>query len=422
MPTCLMISNRVKWLLSIAITVWLTMLLWGVEAAAAESCQSLRERSAGQQVISIHCGGAPSATVDADGRLWAAFVQDKHVYVTRSDDNGLTYTTPVRVNREPEDTEYNGENRPKILVAEDGTVLLSWTTKTSPNFTGEIRFTRSTDVGKTFEPVRTMNDDGLMTGHRFDSLFFTASGRLYLTWIDKRDLDASAARGESYPGAAIYYTVSDDLGATFTPNFRVSHNSCECCRIAMAPHGDDEVAILWRQIYDEHIRDHAIAVLGAQGEVEGLARATVDDWFIDACPHHGPTMVQGAQPGQYHISWFSDGNLHSGIHYGRHDMATGVTENIIQVDGTPGAGHPYLARFDYTLYMVWKGFDGMASQLRLMRSQDDGVTWSAPQTLFNTEQASDHPLLVTAPHGVFLSWSSEEFGYLFTEISSDEKQ
>ena len=72
--------------------------------------------------------------------------------------------------------------------------------------------------------------------------------------------------------------------------------------------------------------------------------------------------------------------------------------------------------------MVWKGFDGMASQLQLMRSQDDGATWSTPQTLFNTERASDHPLLVTAPHGVFLSWSSEEFGYLFTEISSDEKQ
>jgi hypothetical protein len=63
----------------------------------------------------------------------------------------------------------------------------------------------------------------------------------------------------------------------------------------------------------------------------------------------------------------------------------------------------------------------MASQLQLMRSHDDGATWSTPQTLFNTEQASDHPLLVTAPHGVFLSWSSEEFGYLFTEISSDEK-
>lgn len=183
--------------------------------------------------------------------------------LTRSDDNGVTYTTPVRVNSAPEDTEYNGENRPKILVAEDGTVLLSWTTKTSPNFTGEIRFTRSTDVGKTFEPPRTLNDDGLMTGHRFDSLLLTASGKLYLTWIDKRDLLHRLRRS------------GRDLHAQFS---RLSQ------QLRVLPHR------------------HAIAVLGEQGEVSGLTRATVDDWFIDACPHHGPTMVQAAQPGQYHIS------------------------------------------------------------------------------------------------------------------------
>ncbi|MGB4248009.1 MAG: sialidase family protein [Pseudohongiellaceae bacterium] len=386
--------------------------------AAAESCAELREQH-GEDHVSIHCGGAPSATLDADGRLWVAFVQNKHVYVSRSDDNGEKYTAPVKVNAIPEDTEFNGENRPKIIVAESGEVLLSWTTKTSPNFTGEIRFTRSIDSGKTFETPRTMNDDGLMTGHRFDSLFLTESGKLYLTWIDKRDLDAASARNESYPGAAIYYTVSEDLGATFTQNFRVSRNSCECCRIAIAPHGEDEVAILWRQIYDEEIRDHAIAVLGAEGEVTGLNRATVDDWYINACPHHGPTMVQADAEGEYHISWFSAGNLHSGIHYGRYDMASGVAEDIIKVDGTPGAGHPYLAKHDDTLFIVWKGFNGIASQLQMMQSRDNGASWSEPQTLFNTERASDHPLLVSSEHGVFLSWSSEEFGYMFKELSHE---
>lgn len=384
----------------------------------AQSCEALRAAH-GQDQISIHCGGAPSAVFDTNGHLWVAFVLDEHVYVSRSEDEGVTYSTPVQVNPVPEDAEFNGENRPKIIVGADGTVMLSWTTKTSNQFTGEIRFSRSVDGGLSFEPPRTINDDGLHTGHRFDSLFLTPSGKVYLTWIDKRDMEATLARNETYPGAAIYYTVSTDMGATFMPNVRVSHNSCECCRIAVAPHGQDNVAILWRQIFDDHIRDHAVAVLSPQGEVSELSRATVDDWYIDACPHHGPTMVPGAEEGQYHMSWFSAGNLHSGIHYARYDLASDIPADIIKVDGTPGAGHPSLALHEGTLYLVWKGFDGAATPLQMMLSRDDGRSWSVPRTLMSTSQGSDHPLLITSPGGVYLSWASEEHGYVFKELTND---
>lgn len=382
--------------------------------ALAQSCDSLRAQDG--DIVSVHCGGAPSAVFDEGGKLWVAFVQNQHVYVSASSDRGTSWEQPVQVNAEPEDTEFNGENRPKIIVRGDN-VFLSWTTKTSPNYTGEIRFVRSTDGGRTYEAPRTMNDDGLVTGHRFDSLFLTEDDTLYLTWIDKRDLDAASARNETYPGAAIYYTVSRDMGKSFTRNFRVSHNSCECCRIAMAPHGEGDVAILWRQIYDETIRDHGIAILKADGEVEGLDRATVDDWHINACPHHGPTMVAANEDGQFHLAWFSAGNIHSGIHYGMYDLALGETARIMPVDATPGAGHPSLANQDGVLYMVWKGFDGMGTQLQLMTSTDEGRTWSEAQTLYTTEQASDHPLLVTSADGVWLSWLTAEHGYMFKEVS-----
>lgn len=388
------------------------------DASTAQNCDAVRA-SYGEDIVSVHCGGAPSATFDHTNQLWVAFVADKHVYVSRSQDSGQTFSEPVKVNAVPEDAEFNGENRPKIVVADNGTVLLSWTNKTSNQFTGEIRFSRSTDGGRSFETPRTINDDGLMTGHRFDSLHLTPSGKLYLTWIDKRDMEASLARSESYPGAAIYYTVSEDLGASFKPNVRVSHNSCECCRIAVAEHGDNNVAILWRQIFGDQIRDHAIAVLSPDGLVSDLSRATVDDWHIDACPHHGPTMVPAANDGQYHMSWFSAGTIHSGIHYARYDLASAAPSDIIKVDGTPGAGHPSLASHKGTLYLVWKGFDGMSTPLKLMQSNDDGRSWSAPQTVITTDQASDHPLLVTSDDGVYLSWSSEQHGYVFKELSHD---
>ncbi len=403
---------------SIAILV-ASIFMMTVQLANAQSCTALQEQS-GADIISVHCGGAPSATVDADGRLWVTFVQNKHVYVTYSDDKGENYSQAVRVNEEPEDAEFNGENRPKIVVAETGDVLLSWTTKTSSNFTGLIRFSRSVDGGKSFSQPRTINDDGLHTGHRFDSLFLTQSGNLYLTWIDKRDMEATLARDEDYPGAAIYYAVSQDYGKTFSENYRVSHNSCECCRIAMAPHGVDNVAILWRQIYDSQIRDHAIAVLSAQGQVSAMDRATVDDWYIDACPHHGPSMVSAQAEDQYHMSWFSAGDIHKGIYYARYDLNSAMSSHLIEVDATPGAGHPSLATHADELKMVWKGFNGVQTQLKLMRSHDDGKSWSPAEDFLLTDQASDHPLLISTAQGVYLSWWTAQYGYIFKEVANVE--
>jgi len=224
--------------------------------------------------ISIHCGSTPSAVFDEEGRLWVAFVQNEHVYVSYSDDRGKSYADSVAVNQNPESAEHNGENRPKILVDKDGTLYISWTLKTSPRFTGEIRFSRSTDGGLTFETPRTINDDNLFTGHRFESLFLNEAGQVYLTWIDKRDMEAHLAQDIPYSGAAVYYAVSKDQGKTFSENYRVANHSCECCRIAIAPRGPENIAILWRQIFGETTRDHAIAVLTPDGQTLETHRAS----------------------------------------------------------------------------------------------------------------------------------------------------
>lgn len=388
-----------------------------ISVSAANAC----DEAGPSKPVSIHCGDAPSASFDKNGRLWLAFVQDQTVYVSHSDDLGKTYSSAVAVNPVREDAEHNGENRPKIIVDGDSTVFVSWTKKTSPRFTGEIRFSRSIDGGKTFSAPRTINDDGLFAGHRFESLYLTESGHLYLTWIDKRDLQASIERGEDYSGAAIYYAVSTDQGASFSTNYRVANNSCECCRIAIAPHGSENIAILWRQIFGVTTRDHAIAVLTPDGETQDMDRASYDEWQIDACPHHGPTMIRSELSGDYHMSWFSNGDLHQGIYYARYSFAEAEPRNVFRVDGRAGAGHPYLAEYAGTLYLVWKGFDGQNTNLSLISSTDDGASWTEPKILHTTTQGSDHPLIVSHDSGLYLSWHTEEMGYVFENFTTREE-
>ncbi len=401
----------------------LTLVL-GFCAASASSllnAQPAAQACADNSRISVHCGEAPSAWQTPDGRLWVVFVQNQIAWLVHSDDNGAGFSEPVAVNSSPEAIEVNGENRPKIIVdrraGRSDVVYVSWTQKTAGMHTGDIRFTRSLNGGEDFEPVRTINDDGLLTSHRFDSLFLSESGHLYLSWLDKRELEAAAAQGQDYTGSAVFYTVSSDQGASFAPNRKVADHSCECCRIAVAPHGNDGMALMWRQIFDGTTRDHAISYVGPEGAAAGFSRASEDDWQINACPHHGPAMVQQGSEDAYHLSWFSAGNRHKGIYYGFHRLADGETVRVTQIDGSSGAAHPQLAIWQDEVLLVWKRFDGSKTDLLVVRSVDSGKSWSEPQVLASTSNASDHPLLVMGPQGPAVSWLTRADGYRWLPLA-----
>jgi hypothetical protein len=357
--------------------------------------------------LSIHCGETPSAIFASSGRLWTTFVQDQHVYVSYSDNQGEAYSTPVRVNPQPEDIYTNGENRPKIGLGNRGQIYLSWTEKTRGMHTGNIRFSYSLDGGRSFESPRTVNDDGLLTSHRFDQLYVSPSGKIFIAWLDKRDQVRRRASGSQYTGSAVYYAVSADSGKSFGENVKVADHSCECCRLAMAPATDDRVTVLWRHIFGVNTRDHAIALLSADGQASEFDRATYDDWKVDACPHHGPDLAYAA-PGVYHTTWFSDGNDHKGIYYGRYNFSTASIESVRAVDTRPGASHPQVAGFAGQLFLVWKFFDGERTRIQVMESLDKGRTWSPQQTVSSTDSRSDHPMLVKHSDGVYLSWHVEK--------------
>ena len=124
------------------------------------------------------------ATLDDAGRLWLAKVENRHLLVSLSTNDGLTFSTPVTVTREPEDISADGENRPKIAIGRDGTVLLTWVQSLPQKRSGNIRVARSTDSGSTYSAPITLNDDGRITSHRFDSLSTDGTGKVVVAWLD----------------------------------------------------------------------------------------------------------------------------------------------------------------------------------------------------------------------------------------------
>jgi hypothetical protein len=290
-------------------------------------------------------------------------------------------------------------------------VLVSWTRKGEALYTGDIRFARSVDGGRTFSTPVTINDDGLAIGHRFDSLGVAPDGTVWLAWIDKRDLERATKLGEVYAGAAIYTATSTDGGATFSANRRVSDHSCECCRIGMAFEADATPVLFWRHVLPGGIRDHVVVRLALGEAPVSPARVGQENWAIDACPHHGGALAISAAQ-RYHFAWFTGAeSTGEALFYAHSDDRGATTSTPVRLDREDLAGHPSLAIAGGRVWLAWKEWrDDNSTVVMLKDSGDDGTTWSTAREIATAPGNSDRPFLITHRADVVLSWTDAAHG------------
>jgi hypothetical protein len=374
--------------------------LLGCAMASASAAQPAGAHSHGKMSAPRPELGA-SAAFDGAGVLWAVYKEGDHVMLRRSPDRGLTWSEPRAVNARAEPVAADGDSRPKVALAHGNDVYVTWTQPLAKPYTGFIRFARSTDGGASFAAPITVHADRRQITHRFDSIAVTPQGKVFVAWIDKRD--AATAPPNGYRGAALYYAVSDDRGATFRGDYRAAQHSCECCRIALVPQEDGSVLALWRHVFEPDVRDHAWARLGPDGVASEAKRATFDDWHIEACPHHGPSMAKDGE-GRLHAVWYSGAAGKEGVYYGR--LRDGGVDGLRRIGGDTAA-HADLAVIDRRIAIAWKEFDGTQSVLRALRSDDAGATWREI-TLAASAGATDQPKVLAQGGGFHVFWNTRE--------------
>lgn len=376
----------------LSIFLCLTLAAWGAPASAAGSHGRVALGS--------------SAAFDHQQRLWIVRTEpvdeQAHVILQRSDDNGATWQPSIRVTSQPEPVSADGENRPKLAFGPRDEIYVSWTSPTSERFTGDIRFTRSLDGGKSWSAPAVVHRDRQLITHRFESMLVDGAGRLWVAWIDKRDLGKAQTAGREYAGAAIYYAYSDDQGATWHGDYKLADHSCECCRIALALDANGRAVAMWRHVFPPNERDHAFAVLQPEGKGIVVERVTTDRWRIDACPHHGPSLAVG-EDGTRHAVWFNQRNGEGRVFYGR---LTGAAPEAVRALPA-GAAHADIAVRGNMVAVAWKRFDGTATRVESWLSKDGGRNFSAGPTL-RTQSSSDQPRLLSNDTAMLIVWRTAD--------------
>lgn len=371
----------------------------------------------GSTAIAQHQHGKSSSAPEAftaapafapDGTLWLVRPMVDRVVALRSTDLGKTFSAPVRVTPEPMNLDWGPDARARIAVDSRGGLIVTFGIFQDKNFNGRAFFARSSDGGASFSRPRPITAD--TTSQRFEIAAIDPAGQVFATWLDKRNIAPARAAGKAYAGAALAYAWSDD-GATFGKTDIVLDNTCECCRLGLAFAGPGQPVIVFRNIFAGSVRDHAVVTFKDATTPGPLRRVSVDDWKIEACPHHGPSLAV-APDGSQHVAWFTDGKARKGLFYARADSsqaAFGPPRALSAPDRQPA--RPYLLADGRALHLVWKEFDGNKVVVRWQVSRDSGLTWSNVRAVAETDDASDHPLLVAHAGRAYLSWLTKAQGY-----------
>jgi hypothetical protein len=325
----------------------------------------------------------PSVFVDAKGVVHLTWVsEDKEirtVWYARTDETGGKLGQPVRVNR-PEEIPYVRQEAPAIVVNGE-TVLITWAV-THPRvsaekpFANDLRLSRSTDGGRTFEPSIKVNDDEQVIGHSFDSMAVGAQGASHIAWIDGRD-------GKKEPGT--YVTQSQDTGRSVIKNLKIDEGTCVCCRTSLVAGPDGTIYVAWRKIYEGNIRETVVA-RSTDGGATYSAPVIVghDRWVYAGCPHR-PASLSVDRQGRLYVVWYTEGEDETPVVFlaTSDDRAQTFSPKIkLNVSKGTFPDHPQLA-VDAAggVVVVWEEQSPVRREVVMSVSVDRGRSFSKPVKL-----------------------------------------
>lgn len=348
-------------------------------------------------------GMAVTVTADEQGTLWMVRASAGHLWLSHSIDAGKHFSEGIKINPEPEAIFAEGQNRPQLAVR-NGVIAVAWSQGLPALFTGNVRFARSVDGGRTFSPPITVNDDASkVASHGFVAMTMRNDGRTTLAWLDGRDRSAHAGH-QAADGSAIYFASADRTGR-FTANQKLVGRTCECCRIAMALDRDGVPVVLWRSLFDGGVRDFALARVQ---EKTTVVRASQDNWQISACPHHGGDIAIESH-GVRHLVWFTGHPEQPGLRYRRIE-GDKMSEPLAFGNVDAQASYPAVFARDEVVQLAWREFDGKQYQLLTQRSRDSGQHWSPARVVASVEGNADIPMFVASAEKPLLVWNSASKG------------
>jgi hypothetical protein len=334
-----------------------------------------------QRISSGNTNASEPAIVTKDGTVYVIWVEhrgkDADVMFERFSGEGQSFGAAIRVNPQAgQATAWRGD-QPTIAVAADETVYVGWTGRADPasGSSPEIYLSASRDGGKSFAAPVKVNDDQKPADHGMHSLAVAANGRVYVAWLDERNVAPAPAKdmkmNESSSGhhmesnRELFFSSSTDGGHSFSPNQRLATDVCPCCKTSLAVGKDGRVYVSWRQVLPGDYRH--IAVTSSSDEGKTFSSATIvsnDEWVLKGCPVSGAALSSDAD-GTLRVLWYAGGDKGQRGIYWSESRDSGKTFSSRQLLAASSArGTPVWSRDRVDAAVgVWQEGEGAKAQI-----------------------------------------------------------
>lgn len=243
------------------------------------------------RVVPLPDGGiAPDVVMDDAGTLHLAYFDKDNVYYMQSDDEGRSYSEPVRVNS-LEGTAQAGLFRgPDLDVSSRGRVHVVWYSnayqRKLPTHDWGVQYAWKGRTDSEFTETRNLN-------HVPSDNYSLAvdDDRVSVVWT----------------ADSLYVQSSEDGGETFGRAESIAiADPCECCATTAYYLKPGKLQILYREKAG-NIRDmHLLAQSNSDGAF-ARTRVSKTQWKIEACPMSGSSLTESTSG--LSVAWETKGNI-----------------------------------------------------------------------------------------------------------------
>lgn len=239
------------------------------------------------QVVRVPDGGIyPQVQTDTQGRVHLIYFKGdpRHgdIFYVRSDNDGATFTAPIRVNSQPESAIVIGTIRgPHLSIGRFDRPHVAWmgSEKAEPKVNGKsapMLYTRLASAGDAFEPQRNIiqKHSGLDGG---GSVAADRDGNVYVAWHAPESGDGEQDR-------QVWIARSRDDGATFDDESAAIPRKtgvCGCCGLNIIAADNGRVFIVFRSASEMVHRD--IYLLASTNSGKTFKIIATDPWKVAKC-------------------------------------------------------------------------------------------------------------------------------------------
>jgi hypothetical protein len=231
-------------------------------------------------------GGLQPQVVARDGVWHLVYFKGEpshgDVFYAHSNDEGATWSEPLRVNSEAGSAVAQGTIRGAVLaVGKSGRVHIVWngSDRATPRVNGgaPLLYARLNNARTAFEAQSNL----LQNGFNLDggsSVAADEAGHVYVAW------HANTVQSGDEASRRVFLARSDDEGATWSTPVVAGNEPtgvCGCCQLSLMNAGD-EVLLLYRSATATVNRD--VYLLRSADGGRSFSSRKLDTWKIGSCP------------------------------------------------------------------------------------------------------------------------------------------